>query len=191
MKSRFSALKGDRAEKTTFFFSVCCLLLIVCIAYASLTYGTYLQSENTSNDACVAAMRVEFDGLKDETVSLNNMDDTKGVIASPFRVVRSTEAGDTEVAFRYTISLKLPEGSEWPDYLTVTLIAGDESVAGEYKDGSIVFDKIFYMNLSRSESENYLLLFEVSIPGMVPQSGFGLTGMNVSVHAEQVLEVGA
>lgn len=191
MKNRClgNAREANRSRRMSGIALFCLLLMAVCIACASLTYGSYVKEEQHSLSASVAVMRVRVNS-QDSSLTLNNLNTTAGTIS--FDVYRTDiNSNTTEVSFTYSLSLELPEGTMFPAYLDFSLSEDENGAAikGIADKNRISFenDYIFRANDSATEKA-FTLTITVTDLFSVPQDGITLSGLAIIVHAEQIQE---
>lgn len=183
-----SQLKSGRMKQPLFFLAVCCLLSIICVECASFTFAKFVREEGASFSARVAVMRMGLVVTTEETVQLDNTVNIERSTEHPFTVSRRNKDNEeTEVAYDYTIELKLPR--KMPDFLGVYLIEIKDGVEEspiegkeEEADSKVTFAKTFRMALG-ADNAQFKLKFTVD-PLLVFQSET-FTGIEILVHAEQ------
>lgn len=182
--------KANRSRRMSGIALCCLLLMAVCIACASLTYGSYVKEEQQSLSASVAVMRVRIDSSQ-SSLTLNNTTVSEGDLTFSVYCTDTDDGGATEVSFTYSLSLELPSGSTFPDYLSFSLReeGSEDAVTGTAAANRIAFDRDYAFRAADDATEKaFVLTVTVTDLLSVPQTGITLTGMSIVVHAEQIQE---
>lgn len=182
--------KANRSRRMSCIVMCSLLLMAVCTAGASFTYGRYLQSESNTFSPQIAVMRTEV-SVKPLSVSVDNLNNPsrKTVNFQVKKQVSTTEK--SEVSFSYSIFLKVPE--DFPDYISVDLCANVDNTVTKVAEGkidnqqkTITFDKTFYFTPSSISAQNFVLQFTVTDLAAVPIGGRTIDNIYIYVHFEQI-----
>lgn len=176
--------KANRSRRMSCIAMCSLLLMAVCTAGASFTYGRYLQSESNTFSPQIAVMRTNVTTLN-STITLNNTNKLNATTA--YFYVRNTQ---TEVPFSFFISLRLPEGETFPDCLSFELIEqSGNSITGVAEGNTVTFHQSYQFSLSNtSKSFQFQLRFSVNDVFAVPEEGITLENLQIVVHSEQIQE---